>query len=180
MTAYYLNGNLIPEGSSITLNGFTYPYSWLDGTSQAIRSSFGIEKSGDINYDPKYYWDSNRPKPLEDREEVDEEGNPLYEKILSVIDGIPTMIDSDKRLVSKGLKTNFTAEIKSTTNQLLKSTDYYIIRNQVEGLEIPTSVSEYRAAVIAEQERLISAIQACTEIEELIQVMNSVNWPRVQ
>ena len=48
MTTYYLNGNLITEGSDITLNGMKYPYAWLEGTSPSVRASLGIEKDGDI------------------------------------------------------------------------------------------------------------------------------------
>ena len=50
------NGSPITEGSDITLNGMTYPYAWLEGTSPSVRASVGIEKNGDINYDTKYYW----------------------------------------------------------------------------------------------------------------------------
>lgn len=186
MTTYYLNGNLIPEGSEITLNGFTYPYSWLEGTTQYVRSSHGIEKLGDINYNTKFYWDKNIPKSLDDIEVLDENGDPVY---VSVWD--PTvdngegkdpgaMVLTDKRLITDGLKTTCKREIKQQTNSLLKPTDYYIIRNEIENVEIPVSVSEYRASIIAEQERVVPLIESCTDVEELIEIMNSVNWPRAQ
>lgn len=178
MANYYLNGTLIPEGSDITLSGFTYPYSWLEGTSQSVRASHGIEKTADVNYDPKYYWDKDLPRNLEDKEEVDADGNPLYVQIYNK--DTEQMVDTDKRVVSKGLKTTCTAEIKATTNNLLSPTDFYIIRNAVESTEIPTSVSEYRAAVIAEQDRVTTAISAVNTIEELIEIMSSVNWPKAE
>jgi len=184
MTIYYLNGTQIPEDSDITLNGFTYPYSWLEGTSPSIRASLGIEKRGDVNYDPKYYWSVGNPKILEDREESDEDGNPLYVKVYdpeAVVEGsssLGAMVDTDERLVAKGLKTTCAAEIKYTTNSLLHPTDYYVIRGEVEGLEIPEEVSEYRADVIAEQERVVAAISEVTTVEELIAVMDSVNFPK--
>jgi hypothetical protein len=184
MTIYYLNGTQILEDSDITLNGMTYPYSWLEGTSPSIRSSLGIEKEGDVNYDPKYYWGLDNPKNLEDREESDEDGNPLYVKVFDptiVTEGSDfpgAMVDTEERLVAKGLKTTCTEEIKSTTNNLLHPTDYYIIRGEVEGLEIPEEVSEYRAGVIAEQERVVAAISEVTTVEELIAVMDSVNFPK--
>ena len=179
MTTYYLNGTEITEGSDITLNGFTYPYTWLEGTSPSVRASLGIEANSDVNYDTKYYWDVDNPKILEDREEVDEDGNPLYVKVFDATVGPDgSMVDSEERLVTKGLKTTCTAEVKSKTNNLLKPTDYYIIRNAVEELEIPSSVSTYRAAVVAEQNRVVPAIAATTTVEELITVMASVNWPK--
>jgi hypothetical protein len=183
MTTYYLNGNAITEGSDITLNGMTYPYAWLEGTSPSVRASLGIEATGDINYDTKYYWSADNPKILEDREESDADGNPVYVKVWqadTVVEGAPqtgAMVDTDKRLVAQGLKTVCTAEVKSIANSLLKPTDYYIIRNEVESLVIPAKVSTYRAAVIAEQNRVVSAIAATTTVEGLITVMASVNWP---
>jgi hypothetical protein len=182
MTTYYLNGTALQEGADITLNGFTYPYSWLEGTSPSIRASLGIEKQGDVNYDPKYYWGVDNPKLLEDREESDEDGNPLYVQVYdpeAILEGsdIPgAMVDTDERLVAKGLKTTCTEEIKSTTNTLLQPTDYYIIRGEVEGLELPEEVSKYRASVIAEQERVVDAIATVNTVEELISIMDSISW----
>jgi hypothetical protein len=186
MTTYYLNGTALQEGADITLNGFTYPYSWLEGTSPSIRASLGIEKQGDVNYDPKYYWSVGNPKILEDREESDEDGNPLYVKVYdpeAIVEGstqIGAMVDTEERLVTKGLKTTCTEEIKHTTNTLLKPTDYYIIRGEVEGLEIPASISTYRAEVIAEQQRVVALIETVTTVEELIEVMNSVAFPETR
>jgi hypothetical protein len=186
MTTYYLNGSPITEGSDITLNGMTYPYAWLEGTSPSVRASLGIEKDGDINFDSKYYWGVDNPRILEDREEIDEDGNPLYVQFWqadNVTEGdqqTGSMVNSDKRLVTKGLKTTCTAEVKSITNNLLKPTDYYIIRNEVESLEIPASISTYRAAVITESDRAVTAIAAVDTVEELIEVMNSIAWPKAE
>jgi hypothetical protein len=178
MTTYYLNGSPITEGSDITLNGMKYPYAWLEGTSPSVRASLGIEKDGDINFDTRYYWGIDNPKILEDREESDEDGNPLYVQVWDPTVGQDgAMVDSEERLVAKGLKTTCTAEVKSITNNSLKPTDYYILRNEVESLEIPTDVSTYRAAVITESNRVVTAIAAVDTVEELIAVMNSIAWP---
>jgi hypothetical protein len=181
MTTYYLNGSPITEGSDITLSGFTYPYSWLEGTSPSVRASLGIEADGDINYDAKYYWSVNNPKILEDREESDEDGNPIYVQVFdSTVGEFGAMVDTEVRLVAKGLKTTCTAEVKSITNALLKPTDFYILRNAVEELEIPESVSTYRAAVVAEQNRVVPAIAATTTVAGLIEVMSSIVWPEAE
>ena len=178
MTTYYLNGNALEEGADITLNGMTYPYSWLEGTSSSVRASLGIEADGDINYDSRYYWGVDNPKSLDDVENVDIDGNPMYVQVLD--EATKEMVNTSKRSISVGLKTSCTADIKSITNTLLKPTDYYIIRNTVEQLEIPESVSTYRAAVVAEQERLVTAIAATTTVPELITVMNSISWPEAK
>jgi hypothetical protein len=186
MTTYYLNGTPITEGSDITLSGFTYPYSWLEGTSPSIRASLGIESQDDTNYNSKYYWSKNNPKALEDAEAVDKDGDPVYVQVWDpefVVEGLQqtgAMVNTNVRVINKGLKTTCTTEIKTTTNDLLKPTDYYIIRNEVESVEIPTDVVTYRAAVIAESDRVVTAIAAVDTIEELIEVMSSIAWPKAE
>ena len=178
MTTYYLNGTALQEGADFTINGMTYPYSWLEGTSPSVRASLGIEKTGDTNFDTAYYWAPENPKNLEDIEDVDADGNPAYVKVWDA--ETMTMVDSTVRSVTKGLKTTCTATIKSNTNTLLKPTDYYIIRNEVEQLEIPATVSTYRAAVIAESERVVTAIAAATTVEGLITIMETIVWPEAK
>jgi len=180
MANYYLNGSLIPEGSPVTLNGMEYPYSWLETTTQQVRASHGIEKNGDINFDEKYYLTTDTPKSLDDVEAVDEDGNPVF---ITTYDpnadgGKGAMVPTSKREIQLGLKSICLAEIKTKTNQLLESTDSYIIRNHVEETSIPESVSTYREAVITESNRIQTAIPAVTTVEELIQVMHSITWPK--
>ena len=179
MTTYYLNGIALHEGADFTINGMTYPYSWLEGTSPSVRASLGIEADGDINFDTTYYWNPETPKNLEDIEDVDADtGNPVYVRVYDTV--TEQMIDTTVRSVTKGLKTTCTATVKSNTNTLLKPTDYYIIRNTVEQLEIPATVVTYRGAVITESERLVTAIAATTTVEGLIAVMNSIAWPEAK
>jgi hypothetical protein len=178
MTTYYLNGIALEEGADFTINGMSYPYSWLEGTSPAVRASLGIEADGDINFDTTYYWSPENAKNLEDIEDVDADGNPAYVKVWDA--ETMAMVDTTVRSVTKGLKTTCTATVKANTNTLLKPTDYYIIRNEVEQLEIPTTVSTYRAAVITESERVVTAIAAATTVEGLIAVMNSIAWPEAK
>lgn len=175
MTTYYLNGNPITEGSDITLNGMTYPYEWLEGTSPSVRVSLGIEVSDYINFDAKYYVSKDVAKSLEDREELDDEGNPAYLQVYDV--ATESMVDTTVRLVAQGLKTNCLNEIKTKTNDVLQPTDFYILRNHVEETEIPADVVTYRAAVVTESTRLQTAIPTVTTVEELISVMNSAAWP---
>jgi len=183
MTTYYLNGTPIVEDSDITLNGMTYPYSWLEGTSPSIRASLGIEKDGDNNFETKYYWGINNPRILEDREEVDKDGDPMYVQVWDpefVVEGLQqtgAMVDTTKRLIAKGLKTTCTAEVKAKTNDLLKPTDYYIIRNEVESVVIPTDVVAYRAAIVTESDRVVTAIAAVESVDALVTIMSSIAWP---
>ena len=176
MTTYYLNNVEITEGSAFTVGDFTYPYSWLAGASDNVRNSMGITKVSDVNYDPKYYWAADNAKALDDKEEVDQEGNPMFVKVLGKVNGQDVMVDSAKRLVSRGLKTNCTNEIKTLAGSMIAPTDFYIIRNEVESVAIPQEVVAKRAHIVSEQDRLVSAIAAVETVDSLIEVMNSASW----
>lgn len=133
-------------------------------------------RQDEIRPDDRYYWVtanedgsfSKIPKELEDREEVDQDGNPMYVKVLGVVDGESAMVDSSERLVTKGLKSNFIAQIKQTANSILAQTDWMVIRKAERNVEIPTDTSTYRAAVVAKAAELETAISAVTSVEELI------------
>ena len=110
----------------------------------------------------------NTPKALEDREEVDEDGNPLYVQVLGEVDGEPAMVDSEERLVTKGLKSQFISQAKAAANSQLSQTDWYVIRKAERGVEIPEEVVEARAKIVADTEDKEAAIAAATTIEGLI------------
>jgi len=113
------------------------------------------------------------PRIFNDREEVDQDNNPMWVKVLGEVDGEPAMIDSSKRLVTKGLKTTWTANFKKTVHDLLKPTDAKVMDETITEEE-----SAKRATIIAEGERLDTAITACTDLDGLINIVNSQNWPR--
>jgi hypothetical protein len=160
-------------------------YTAPDGTKYAnlrdpaIRSALGVVEVPDPeSYDQRFWWGVGNPKLLEDREEVDEDGNPLYVKVLGEVNGAPAMVDSDERLVTKGLKSQWIAQIKDTAGSLLSKTDWMVIRKAERDVAIPESVVDIRAAIIAEADRLETAIAACVDVEALIAVVGSQDWPK--
>jgi len=177
---YKLNGRTLRIGRSFVHNEITFPSNWLQKSTEAEKTAIGITWVDDpVRYDDRYYWngDINNPKALEDKEEVDEDGNPLYVKVLDNTDpDNPVMVDSDERLVTKGLKSNMIAQVKHTAGTLLAQTDWYVTRKVERSVDIPTDVSSKRAAIVAESERLETAIAAVTSVEQLIEVMQSQNW----
>ena len=132
-------------------------------------------RQDEIRPDDQYYWVTANPdgsytatpKELEDREESDENGNPMYVKVLGEVDGKPAMVDSTERLITKGLKTNHIAQVKHNTNMTLAQTDWYVIRKTERNVEIPADVATYRAAVIAWATATEASITAVTTVEEL-------------
>jgi len=132
-------------------------------------------RQDEIRPDDRYYWVTANPdgsytgvpKELEDREEVDENGNPMYVKVLGEVDGKPAMVDSTERLITKGLKSNHIAQVKHNTNMTLAQTDWYVIRKAERNVDIPAEVATYRAAVIAWATATEASITAVTTVEQL-------------
>jgi hypothetical protein len=159
-------------------------YTAPDGTKYAnlrdpaIRSALGVvEVPAPEFYDQRFYWGVGNPKLLEDREEVDEDGNPMFVKVLGEVNGEPAMVDSDERFVTKGLKSQWIAQVKQSAGSMLAQTDWMVIRKAERGVDIPESVAATRAAIIAEADRLEVAIAECADVEALIAVVGSQDWP---
>jgi hypothetical protein len=114
---------------------------------------------------------------MADREEVDQDGNPMYVKVLGEVDGEPAMVDSDERLVTKGLKSQWVAQVKHTAGTMLAGSDWMVIRKAERDVAIPDNVVTKRAAIVAEADRLEGAINSCTTVEALIGITSNQNWP---
>jgi len=172
---FQLNGNPISIDSEVTINGVRYPHL----RDPALREQLGIvEVSDPEQYDQRFYWAAGLPKLLDDREESDEEGNPLYVKVLGVVNGEPAMVDSAERLVTKGLKSQWTAQVKDTAGKMLAQTDWMVVRKAERNIDVPAAVAAKRAAIVAECDRLEAAITGCADVEALITVVGSQNWPQ--
>jgi hypothetical protein len=173
------NDTTIPLDTPFTIDGTSYPANWLRLTSLAEKQAVGIEEVADVTttYDGRFYWGVDNPKLLNDREESDTDGNPMYVKVLGTVDGKPAMVDSTERLVTKGLKSNWTAQVKDTANKLLAQTDWMVIRKAERDVAIPTATATYRAAVLEECTRLVGAIAGASDVQAFITVVTTQNWP---
>ena len=135
-------------------------------------------RQDEIRPDDLYYWVTQNsdgsftgtPKALEDREESDADGNPLYVKVLGEVDGQPAMVDSAERLVAKGLKSQWIAKVKHNTNMTLAQTDWYVIRKAERSVDIPADIATYRAAVVAWANSTEASITAVTTVEQLKEI----------
>lgn len=172
------NNQTIPLDTPFTIDGTSYPANWLRLTSTAEKEAVGITEMPDETtvYDDRFYWNATTPKLLNDREESDKDGKPMYVKVLGTVDGKPAMVDSTERLVTKGLKSQWTATVKDTANKLLAQTDWMVIRKAERGVDIPTAVATYRAGVVAECSRLVAAISGATDVPALIAVVTAQDW----
>lgn len=182
---FLLDGKRLTPGVAFTHGDIQYPANWLYLASAEDKAAIGItEVSEETRPDDRFYWvtDNNdgtytsTAKLLNDREEYDREGNPLYVKVLDPV--THEMVDSSERLVTKGLKSDWIKTTKDIANSLLAKTDWMVVRKFERSIDIPTDTATYRAAVITEATRLETAITATTTVEELIAVISAQNWPQ--
>jgi len=174
---FMLNNNPLPVGRAFTANGIQYPSNWLRLASAAEKAAIGITEVADpVLADSRFYWDGdvNNPKELADREEVDAEGNPMWVQVYDA--ATESMVDSDERLVSKGLKSQWIAQVKDTAGKQLAATDWMVIRKAERDVAIPADVVAKRAAIIAEADRLEAAIAAANDINAFIAVVSDQRW----
>ncbi len=101
--------------------------------------------------DTRFYWDTDLPKALEDK--LEEDGS-----------------------TTKGLKSNFKAQVKDTANKLLANTDWYVIRKAERSVDIPTDIADQRSAIVTEANRLDSEIDLVDSVEGLIAILNNQAW----
>jgi len=190
MFAVVQNGNivqLIQPDVAFVIGEKQYSARFIRNATEAERKSVGVyEVIQGTQQDQRFYWvtgpsyrvnETNQtveatytatPKALEDREEVDQQGNPMYVQVLGVVDGEPAMVDSAERLVTKGLKSQWIAQTKAAANSELAQTDWMVIRKAERNVEIPGDVMADRAAVVALCAEKEAAIAACTTVEQLM------------
>ena len=168
---FQLNGNLISIDSEQVIGGIRYPHL----RDPALREQLGVVEVADPEqYDQRFYWGVGNPKLLNDREEVDQDGNPMYVKVYDA--ATQSMVDSTERLITKGLKSQWIAQVKDTAGKMLAQTDWMVVRKAERNVAIPADVVTKRAAIVAECDRLEAAITACTTVEALITVVDNQNW----
>jgi hypothetical protein len=165
---FLLNDQPLAVDTAFTHNEISYPANWLRLSSAEEKATIGITEVPDpVRADDRFYWngDVNLPKALEDREEVDQDGNPVFVKVYD--SATESMVDTTERLVTKGLKSNFIAQVKQTAGSILAQTDWMVIRKAERDVAIPTDVVAYRASVVAKADELEASITAVTTVEEL-------------
>ena len=78
-------------------------------------------------------------------------------------------------VTTKGLKSQWIAQIKASANSQLASTDWMVIRKAERDVAIPAEVVAERAKIIADCTAKEVAITAATTVEALIAVVAPVN-----
>lgn len=146
---FKLGTKTIQLDTPFTHNDIQYPANWIRLASEEDKAVIGLVWEADpVRADDRFYLDGNinTPKALED--------------VTKTIEG--------KEYTTKGLKSNFIAQIKHTAGSILAKTDWMVIRKAERNVDIPSSVATYRASVVTKATELEAAISAVTTVEQLI------------
>ena len=150
---FLLNGNRLQEGTAFKdAEGNHYPQNWLNLSTEEEKNAIGITWVADpAPVDTRFYWDTDLPKALEDK--LEEDGS-----------------------TTKGLKTQYVAQVKNTAGKLLNATDWYVIRKAERNVEVPSEIALKRTQIVAEANRLEVGINGASTVEDLIELLNNQNW----
>ena len=156
------------------LNDTQYPKDIFNKWSQAEKEAIGIYEVivDKTNYkNPEYYnntnstiafangqvtesWGTATAKRLVDENVVDEDGNPVLENGVQVID--------------YGLKTIKKRIIKQQASGLLAPTDWYVVKaSEVADYTVPANITTYRAAVRTRSNEMETAIDNAANVDAL-------------
>jgi hypothetical protein len=154
---FMLNNSPLPIDTPFEVDGTQYPANWLRLTTLEEKQAIGITEVPDPEpYDSRFYWGVGNPKQLEDVTETPE--------------------GQTEEVTTKGLKSQWIAQVKDTAGKLLAQTDWMVIRKAERDVAIPAEVVAKRAAIVAECTRLEAAITECADVPALIEVVGSQNW----
>lgn len=155
--AWLYNGRKINPGQSWTTTaGVTHPGNWNVWSTQAkLEAGLTLEEETASQFDGRFYWAKDVERAVEDRAEVDADGNPILDA-------------KGVQIVTPGLKTTLTATVKQQAAGQLAGTDWMVTRKAETGAEIPANVTAYRAAVRAASGTIEAAIAGCTTLADII------------
>jgi len=164
----------INNPKSVVIGDVRYPAKIFQLWSQAELNAIGIYEviTDSTNYkDPAYYnntneqynfangqvtksWGTATPKRLNDENAVDEDGNPVLQ------DGV--------QVINYGLKTEKKKIVKQQASGLLATTDWYVVKStEVADYDVPANILSFRADVRTKSNEMETMINNCTTVDEL-------------
>ena len=131
---------------------------WYTNTNQTLAFAGGVVTAS---------YGMATAKLLEDRNEVDEDDNPLLD-------------DNGNQVVTKGLKTLKKEIFDRQAAGLLVKYDWYIIRNTEASTAIPSAITDYRTAVRAKCNSMQAQIDGAADIDALAALFTYTTTDGVQ
>ena len=96
---------------------------------------------------------SSVAKSLDDRAEVDVDGEPI--------------IENGVQLVTKGVRSNLIEEVKAQQGSLLSQTDWAVIRHADTGAAVPENIAAWRTAIRAKATEMEDAIADAADTDAI-------------
>jgi len=142
----------IQEGTAFEINGIQYPQNWLNLSTPQEKAEIGLEEVIATNSpaNQQYYW-------------VSQELN----------GATLTYINNPKDLDT--CKTNAVSQLRTTAYSILLPTDWMVVKSVETSTPIPSDWNTWRASIRTTCENAITAVNACTNVDELAQL--TVTWP---
>ena len=142
----------IQEGTAFEINGIQYPQNWLNLSTPQEKAEIGLEEVIATNSpaNQQYYWVSQE----------------LNGATLTYINN-PKYLDT--------CKTNAVSQLRTTAYTMLLPTDWMVVKSVETSTPIPTDWNTWRASIRTTCENAITAVNACTNVDELAQL--TVTWP---
>lgn len=153
--AYKYSGKTLRVGKSWKDNdGVMHPASWASAwTAEEIAAKGIVWEDDPAPFDSRFYWSAGVEKALEDVAEVDEDGQPILDE-----DGV--------QVITKGLKSQAIAKVKTQAGGLLAPTDWMVIKaTEVNDYVVPAEVLTYRQAVRQASNDIEASITACGTLD---------------
>ena len=161
------NTRTIKEGKAWTDdNGIQHPANWHVWTRQEKETIGMVEIIEQTPPDSRFYnWSQNpdgtitsTPKELEDRNEVDDNGQPILD-------------ENGKQLVTKGLKSQFIQEVKTQQASLLSQTDWAYVRKADTNIDVPADIQLWRNEIRLAASVMEDGISQATTIQDMENLM---------
>jgi len=142
----------IQEGTAFEINGIQYPQNWLNLSTPQEKAEISLEEVIATNSpaNQQYYW-------------VSQELN----------GATLTYINNPKDLDT--CKTNAVSQLRTTAYTMLLPTDWMVVKSVETSTPIPSDWNTWRASIRTTCENAITAVNACTNVDELAQL--TVTWP---
>ena len=180
MFAVVQNGNivqLIQPDIAFVIGEKQYSARFIRNATEAERKSVGVYEViyGD-QQDQRFYWVTGPSYRVNETNQTVEATFTATTKQLEDVTETPE--GSTEAVTSKGLKSQWIAQVKDTAGKLLAQTDWMVIRKAERNVDIPAGTQTYRASVVAECDRLEAAIAGAASVEALIAVVSAQNWPK--
>jgi len=157
------DGKIISSPRAITIDGTQYPASIFESWTAAELGAINIYRFREEPYDVYFYRSSAYTDTLENSEIVRKH----------------TLIDA---MTLSELQTATIDNVKTTANNMLLPTDWYVIRKSEAGDAIPADVLTYRTAVRQASNDIETKINGYTTYSGLVSYITTEmneDWPTV-